>query len=60
MNAQLTRRKFASSLALSLAGMPFVRSVCTLAEDFSDAGIAPFRTPHKYDSSSTVSRAKWL
>jgi predicted GH43/DUF377 family glycosyl hydrolase len=48
MNAHLTRRKFSTSLAMSLAGLPFVRSAPLSAEEFSASEIAPFRTPYKY------------
>ena len=33
---------------MSLAGLPFVRSAHLFAEEFSNAEIAPFRTPYKY------------
>ena len=48
MTVSLTRRKFASGLAASLAGGPLLRGSNLFAETFSNAEIAPFRTPYKY------------
>ena len=48
MDSNITRRKFAGSFGMAMAGLPFVRGTNLLAEDFSDAQIAPFRTPYKY------------
>ena len=48
MNARITRRHFASSLGMIVAGLPFLKDERLLAESFSEKQIAPFRTPYKY------------
>lgn len=48
MKKSLSRRKFFSGLAMSIAGLPLLRSSDLFAEAFSDSQIAPFRTPYKY------------
>jgi predicted GH43/DUF377 family glycosyl hydrolase len=48
MTEKLTRRRFTSGLAASLASLPLLRGSNLSAEGFSDSEIAPFRTPYKY------------
>jgi len=48
MTRSLSRRKFSSSLAVSLAGLPLLHSARLSAEGFSASEIAPFRTPYKF------------
>jgi hypothetical protein len=48
MTESLTRRRFNSGLAASLAGLPLLRGSNLYAEGFSDPEIAAFRTPYKY------------
>jgi len=43
-----TRRRFSSSLALSIADLSLCSRVGTSSESFGNAEIAPFRTPYKY------------
>jgi len=48
MTSPITRRQFASNLAIAFAGLPLLGSADLLAEEFTDRQIAPFRTPYKY------------
>ncbi len=48
MKLNMTRRQFASSLAMTVASHPLLGSSSLRAQEFSDAQIAPFRTPYKY------------
>jgi len=48
MTQHLTRRRFTSGLAASLAALPLLRSEKLFAAGFSESEIAPFRTPYKY------------
>ena len=48
MIRNLSRRKFSSSLAMSLAGLPLLHNARLSADEFSASEIAPFRTPYKY------------
>jgi predicted GH43/DUF377 family glycosyl hydrolase len=48
MNKNLTRRRFATNLALTLAGAPLLNTRSLFAKGLSEADIAPFRTPYKY------------
>jgi hypothetical protein len=44
----MTRREFAAGLGMTLAALPLANSRVAQAEGFSEAKIAPFRTPYKY------------
>ncbi len=48
MTTNLTRRRFSSALAVTMAGFPLLRGARLLADGFSTNQIAPFRTPYKY------------
>ncbi len=48
MTRTLSRRRFSSSFAIALAGLPLLHSARLSAEGFSASEIAPFRTPYKY------------
>jgi hypothetical protein len=48
MLEKLTRRDFAKSLGLTLAGLPLANSSSLFADEWISAQIAPFRTPYKY------------
>jgi predicted GH43/DUF377 family glycosyl hydrolase len=48
MNTRITRRNFARSLSLTMAGLPLLRGAHAMDASFTESEIAPFRTPYKY------------
>lgn len=48
MTHLISRRSFAAGLGAALGCAPFLTSPLAFAEGFSNAEIAPFRTPYKY------------
>jgi predicted GH43/DUF377 family glycosyl hydrolase len=48
MSRTFSRRNFSRSFGLAIAGLPFTRNTRALDTSFTDAQIAPFRTPYKY------------
>jgi hypothetical protein len=48
MIENISRRQFTRGLSVALAGRPLLHAPGLFADSFSDAQIAPFRTPYKY------------
>jgi len=49
MIERLSRRRFAATFGLTIAGSSFFRGSTLLAENYSEDAIMSFRTPYKYD-----------
>jgi hypothetical protein len=48
MTTKINRRDFSRSLGFAIAGLPLARNAGALGAPFTDAQVAPFRTPYKY------------